>query len=298
MGNLIECHHCGHKQKHHGKNRYTNCAQCGYKIFIAVNNVVLDAQKLNQGLGFLDLSFKSETDRMRIIPFGDVHVGAPKEQCDWRKACETLRYVQDTPDTYLIGMGDLMDCAQKMPWRSGPNLFASSLMPMEQFSLLESTLKPLAEQGKIIGLLGGNHEDWIMQQTGIQIIDLLCRSLKVPYLGNASEINIQVNKQKYLMYALHGAGNAQLKHTKIGRLMNSTKDIFADVLLMGHVHQLAIAKGGKYMRGKTYKTYYVTTGHFLNWIGSYAQAFGMDVCPSGCPKITLFADRKDVHISV
>lgn len=294
----IKCHHCGNTQLYRGNNRYTNCRVCGYKIFIKEDNTPIDPAKLDIGVGTLNLKFNPESDRIRIIPWGDVHVGAPEGQCDWKKACEELRYVLDTPDTYLIGMGDLMDCAQKMPWSKGPNIFASSLQPMEQFSLLEQTLQPLAEQGKIIGLIGGNHEEWIMTNTGIQIISLLCRSLRVPYLGAACDINISVGKQRYSLYALHGSGNAQLKHTKLGRLMNCTKDIFADALIMGHVHQLAVAKGGKYHRGQTCKSYYILTGHFLNWVGSYAQAFGMDVCPSGCPKLTLFKDRKDIHVSI
>jgi hypothetical protein len=68
--------------------------------------------------------------------------------------------------------------------------------------------------------------------------------------------------------------------------------------LMGHVHQIGVAKGGKRVGGIQKKTYHILTGHFLKWEGSYAQAFGLDVCPSGCPKITLFADRKDLHVSV
>ncbi len=194
-------------------------------------------------------------------------------------------------------MGDFLDCAQRLP-QKGPNLFTSSLMPMEQFTLMESALKPLAEANKIIGLHSGNHEEWIMQNTGIQVIDLLCRSLKVPFLGAGCDINIQVNKQRYALYTQHGSGSAQLKHTKLGRLMNCTKDIFADILIMGHTHQLAVAKGGKRVNAKNEKAYYVLSGHFLEWCGGYAQAFGMDICPSGCPQIKLFSERKDVHVSV
>jgi hypothetical protein len=127
---------------------------------------------------------------------------------------------------------------------------------------------------------------------------LLCRSLKVPYLGYASEVNINVNKQSYYIYALHGKSGATRKHTKMAALVDCASDIFADVFVMGHVHQVDVTKGGKYMRGKTSKAYYVLSGHFLNWIGSYAQAFGMGVCPSGCPKISLFSSHKDVHVSV
>jgi len=169
---------------------------------------------------------------------------------------------------------------------------------MEQYNLIEAAFKPLANRGKIIGLHSGNHETWITQSSGIQVIDLLCRSLNVPYLGPGCDTTIFVNKQKYVFYSQHGSSNARLKYTKLGAVVNATKDIFAEVFLYGHVHQIGAQKGGKRLSGKQIKTYYVLTGHFLNWEGSYAQAFGMDVCPSGAVQIKLFANRHDIHVSV
>lgn len=294
---LLTCHHCGTKDAYNTGNRYINCHKCGYKIFIKNDNTAIDAAAINQGATKLAFNTSTSTDKIRVVPWGDVHVGAPSGQCDWNKAQRELDYVLNTPDTYLIGMGDYMDCAQRMPWQKGPNIYASSMMPMEQFFTIEAALKPLAQAGKIVGLHAGNHEEWIMMNTGIQITDLLCKSLHVPFLGAGCLTSVHVNNQTYQVYSQHGYGSAQLKHTKLGRLMNSTKDIFADVLLMGHTHQIAVAKGGKYNNGRTKKSYYVLTGHFLRWEGSYAQLFGLDVCPAGTVKLSLFADRHDIHIS-
>lgn len=258
---------------------------------IVVDNLV-------QGLNELKVSLNTDEDRVRLIPWGDVHIGAPEEQCDWNKAKRELDYIMDTEDTYLLGMGDYMDCAQKMPWKRGPNIFTSSLSPMEQYNIIEKALEPLAKEGKILGLHEGNHEEWITQSTGIQLVDLLCRSLKVPFLGFACDLIINVNKQKYLGYSQHGTSSARLKHTKLGAAINATKDIFADFFLYGHTHQIGIQKGGKRLSGKQIKCYYILTGHFLLWQGSYAQMFGLDVAPSGCPQIKLFTDRHDIHVSI
>jgi UDP-2,3-diacylglucosamine pyrophosphatase LpxH/predicted RNA-binding Zn-ribbon protein involved in translation (DUF1610 family) len=293
----INCYSCGSELPFNSKNRLIPCPKCEQKNFVTNDNVAVDPYSLDQGVGTLNLDIKSSEDHIHIVPIGDVHVGAPKGQCDLEKFQRELNYIEDTDNCYMVGMGDLMDCAQKMVGK-GPNLFASSLMPMEQVSLIEDSLRSVAKKGKILGLLTGNHEEWIMHTTGIQVMSMIAKNLGVTYLGAACDINIQLADQFYTLYCLHGSGNAQLKHTKLGRLMNCSKDIFADALVMGHVHQLAVAKGGKYQLGNTNKAYYILTGHFLNWVGSYAQAFGMDVCPSGCPKITLFADRKDIHVSI
>lgn len=280
-------------------NRYI-CKACGrrFRVDMTDNEIVT---KITEGLTRLEVNLKTDEDRLRLVPIGDIHVGAPKGHCDWGKVKRELAYILDTPNTYTIGMGDYMDCAQKMGLgRSGggPNLFQSSLSPMEQYNLMEEAFKPLAKKGKILGLHCGNHEEWIMQQTGIQIIDLLCRSLNVPFLGPGCDTVLAVNKQKYNIYSQHGTSNATQKYTKLGALINATRDIFSEVFLYGHVHQLGVQKGGKRISGKQIKTYYILTGHFLNWEGSYAQMFGLDVCPSGCAQIKLFSERKDIHVSV
>lgn len=295
----VVCKYCQSEDisLHQRPNRY-RCNACGRTFRVNTKESIREIiSKMSRGILRLKVNFKTEKDRVRIVPWGDVHVGAPKGQCDWDKALRELDYVEDTPDTYMIGMGDYMDCAQRMVFR-GPNLFKSSLSPMEQYNLIEGALKPLAKKGKIIGLHAGNHEEWITQSTGIEIVDLLARSLKVPFLGPGCDITIGVNKQKYNFYTQHGSSNARYRHTKLAALMRATTDIFSDVYLYGHVHQLAVQKGGKRLVGKQIKTYYVLTGHFLKWEGSYAQAFGLDVCPAGCAQIKLFADRKDIHVSI
>jgi len=295
----VRCHHCSYTWNYKGNRTVTNCPRCKYKVFLTQqtlnNNFETD---ITQGLQNLTVHLKTDEDRVRLVPWGDVHIGAPKGQCLWAKARAELGYVLLRKNTYLIGMGDYMDCAQKMPWRRGPNIFQSSLQPMEQYQLLLEALKPLAKVGKILGLHSGNHERWIMEDTGIQIIKLLCDSLNVPFLGEGCKTTVYVNKQKYLVYGRHGSSGARYRHTKLAALINQTKDVMADLYLMGHVHQIAAMKGGKYVGPKITKTYYVLTGHFLNWKGSYAQAFGFDISPAGCVQIKLFADRHDIHVSI
>jgi predicted nucleic-acid-binding Zn-ribbon protein len=225
----VTCKHCGKEQTYSGKLSYKNCKFCGYKIFFDRDSGVLaDPSIIAQGVTRLEINLKTDEDKIRLVPWGDVHIGAPEGQNDYAKAMRELQYVLDTPNTYLIGMGDFCDCAQKMPWKHGPNIFTSSLSPMEQYTVLERWLRPLAEAGKIIGLHAGNHETWIMENSGIQLIDLLCRSLRVPFLGAGCDLMFKVNDQKYYGYSQHGSSSAKLKHTKLGAVVSATKDIFAD----------------------------------------------------------------------
>lgn len=296
---MVTCKHCGYTWNYKGRNTYANCPQCSYKVFglkNGDNNV--DNNALNVGLTKLKLRFQTSSDRIRLVPWGDVHVGAPEGQCDWSKAKAELEYVLNREDTYLIGMGDYMDCAQKMPWKKGPNVYMESMPPSQQYKIILEALKPLAAKGKIIGLHYGNHEQWVMDIVGFNPVETLCSQLGVPMLGPACETTIQVNQQKYVVYSMHGGSSARLKHTKLGALIAQVKDIVADLYLYGHTHQIASSKGGKRFMGRQMKVYYVLTGHFLDWEGSYAQLFGLEICPSGCPQIKLFADRRDIHVSI
>lgn len=260
-------------------------------------------RRSKQGILKHTYHIKTTEDRIRLVVLTDPHLGAPENQCDIAKLKAEINYILETPNTYAIILGDLCDCAQKMPGKKGPSVFLQSLPPQDQVELAIELLQKLAEKKKILGIHAGNHELWIFELTGIDIVKIIADRLNVPYLGPACDTTIHLygkdgKSQKYLIYSQHGNSSAKLKHTKLGALIAATKDIFADLFLWGHVHQIAAVKGGKRWNGHQIKCYYVLCGHFLKWEGSYAQMFGMDICPAGAPKIQLFADKKDVHVVV
>jgi hypothetical protein len=72
----------------------------------------------------------------------------------------------------------------------------------------------------------------------------------------------------------------------------------------GHLHELATHTGLYYKidmrhaRAIEHKKYYVLTGSFLDYENSYAQAKNYGPVKIGCPKIKLYKDKHDIHISV
>jgi len=256
-----------------------------------------------QGITKQKYTIFTTEDRIRIIPVGDIHIGAPQGQCQLKKVAALLEHIEKTPNTYMLGTGDYMDCAQKMPGKKGPSVYFQSMPPQQQLEKIQMMLLRLAQKHKILGLHGGNHEGWILELTGIDVIKILADNLKVPYLGPACDTTVDLvnragQKQRYLIYSQHGNSNAKQKHTKMGALIAATKDIFAHIFIWGHVHQVGSERGGKRFNGNQIKCYYVLAGHWLDWEGSYAQLFGLDICPAGTAKIQLFADRNDVHVVV
>ena len=294
----VNCPYCGSENVglHRNPSQYLcKDVKCGKYFTVKIEREEILVPSLIKPLSKLEVSLKTTQDRIRIIPFGDIHVGS--EECDWDKVQRELDYILDTPDCYLIGMGDYLDCASKMV-RKGPNVFESVLSPMQQYEKMLNAFKPLAKAGKILGLLAGNHEDWIKEDSGMDVIAMLCMGLNVPYLGSACDVVVNVNKQRYTGYVQHGSSSAKLGSTKIAAMMNATREIYADFFCYGHVHQVAATKCARRMEGKEFKSYYVLTGHFLKWEGGYAQAFGISPSPTGVAKMYLFADRRDIHVIV
>ena len=277
-------------------NRFV-CRDCGSYFTVQIDKPVVPKKSVLEPLSKLEVSFTTKVDRVRIVPLGDIHVGAPDGQCDWEKVEREVDYVLATPDCYVIGMGDYMDCASKMV-RKGPNIYTSSLQPMQQYEKIYTLFKRLTDKGKLLGLLSGNHEQWIAEDSGYDVIAMLCMSLNVPFLGAACDIVFNVNDQRYTGYIQHGSSSAKMGSTKIAAMMNATRDIYADFFCYGHVHQVAATKCARRMEGKELKTYYILTGHFLNWEGGYSQAFGMSPSPTGVAKISLFSQRHDIHLSL
>src|SRR5437867_2610489 len=251
------------------------------------------------------IHLKTDEDKIRIVPVGDIHIGAPENLCDWKKVIGVLKYIEDTPNTYMIGMGDYGDFALKMS--HGPSVYDSTLSPQQQYETILSAFKPLADKGKILGLLSGNHDDWVGDSVGINVVRNMSRELKTTHFASGASIYIYVNDIRYVFNIRHGVGASKEPHTKLQNIYRQTRNIFADIYLMGHTHSLQVAKSAYVYEGIMRKTYRILTGAFLNWNQSYAMEFGLSPEPTGVAKISLFDrnkisdkynSRADIHISV
>ena len=87
-------------------------------------------------------------------------------------------------------------------------------------SILSESFNPLAEKNLIVGYLTGNHESRVNKELGIDISKIICKELKIPYLGYAGWSLFYVGNQSYSLYSTHGASSATLKHTKLKSILD------------------------------------------------------------------------------
>lgn len=183
-------------------------------------------------------SVKSKT--IRIIPFGDWHLGA--EYSDMSLIKEAIHEVKTDPDCYAIGIGDLMDM---VTYQSKGLIHTQKLLGTDQVKTLMNLLKPIRH--KIIFMLTGNHEHRTIKNSAVDLTELVCASLDIPYKEFECLFGIRFyddykNKSGSKLlhcYAHHNSGGSggSTKGGKHNKLMNlHWSSPFADLILGGHTH--------------------------------------------------------------
>jgi len=233
-----------------------------------------------------------------VVFLGDIHYGHPG--CDVERVQKMIDYCL-SKNIYVLGMGDYIEAGLRNS--VGDSVYMQNLNPQEQMDFVLDVFKPLADAGLLIGLHIGNHEGRILKETSVNLASLIARMLGVPYLGYACWNIIYVGNQSYTIYSLHGSSGSRYVYTKLKALVDISHNFDADILAMGHVHELAdeailvqqVDKQRKMVIER--KKYLLITGSYLKYDDSYAQEKGYPMGKLGSPKVKLFANKYDIHIS-
>lgn len=242
------------------------------------------------------VNFTHKGRELMLVPLGDVHFGAKTVQ---EKAfLAAIQFIRET-NCRVILMGDLMEFATRHS--VGAGVYEQVLTPQAQLEKLTEILWPIRK--KVLVSLEGNHEERCYKSTGVDIAKILAGNLGIPYGGYASFVYLRVGKMRYVIHAQHGSSGARYLHTKMAAVMKTAEHTAADVYLYGHTHELAWAKRPYRVYNKqgrfiaTQEKYFVLTGGFLGYYGSYAEKKNMTPTPIGFPIIRLDGGNRGIHIS-
>ncbi len=219
-------------------------------------------------------------DSFYLYPFSDAHLGAI-ESAEPQLRMKIQECAKRGRLGLALGVGDWCDCITSKDWRWRTN----GLAPwVEERNIVDSQRRhaaelfsPLAEQGQLLGIGTGNHEEEIHKRHDDDIIRNLCRDLKAPYAGYSCFVVLKFFRAKRLTHQLvihswHGAGSAQSEGARLMRLVRLVNDIEADIYLMGHLHAMTshtpdrlVQRNG---RVRSIKLAATITG---SWLKTYAQ---------------------------
>ncbi len=188
-------------------------------------------------------------EQMELHIMADRHFGDPHS--DYRATVAQIEHILNTPNAVCVLGGDLMDAAIAS---SVGDTYGASLQPMEQLKQCVKLFKPLADKGKIVAVVPGNHEHRIYKQDGIDVTALMCSQLGIEdrYSNTTALLFIRFGKrgdsahhgrrQLYTVYVCHGNGGGRRPGGKINRLVDLAGIVDADIYVMGHTHMPAIVR--------------------------------------------------------
>lgn len=240
----------------------------------------------------------NKNDRAQVMAWGDVHFGS--ETCQTEYARERLDHALKNK-MYVLAMGDICEIALV---GGKSDVYGQRLTPEAQIDYAVEALRPLSKAGLLLGLLTGNHERRIWRATSMDVTKIMAKELGVPYLGHSCFCLFWVGKQSYTVYATHGSSGARMSHSKLRIALDMFKSVSADVLLMGHVHDLCdltqlyreVDKRGQVV--KEYARHAVITGHYLGYRDSYAEEKDLPPSRTGSPTINFHGNEHTVRVVI
>lgn len=230
-----------------------------------------------------------------LMPIGDIHKGNKgHDDFMYKKFLETL---YEEKHYKVLGMGDWIECSTTS---TSFRLYDQVLTIDEQIDQIVEDFKPIADEGRLIGILRGNHEATAVRE-GIDPTHRIAKELGVPNFGAGIVLYVKIGNQRYHVYATHGSSSARTPGGKMNACMRLKDVVEADLYLMGHLHSLdhttldIFHPKRKTMELK--RRHFVITGSFLKYLGTYAQAKGYPPSgTSGSPKVKFHSDMKRISV--
>lgn len=213
-----------------------------------------------------------------LIPFGDVH--RYTQLCDVEKWLEILEWAKQKKRIYFFGMGDYDDLlsASERNALKDANFHDQTILTLEEIfnKNIENFYNEISfMQGKVIGLLEGNH--YAQFDDGTTSTQRLCRLLKCKYLGATAFVRIyfdyrDTGMSRYIdIFSHHGKGAARLVGGSLNTVQQMGEQAQADIYMMGHDHKKSVGMSSKLYLSQSQdnivvkhrKQLYVRTGSFL-----------------------------------
>lgn len=233
---------------------------------------------------------------IKICNLGDVHRGDCN--CNVELFHKHINYIKDNSNVYWLSTGDLLNVALKT---SLSDVYTSNSLQDEYDNIIKE-LKPISN--KCLGITTSNHTNRFDKAVGLSLDTLVCNSLNIPFLGDFGILNVICGKVAYYIACHHGCGGGSTMGSKSNNLYKLSDVIpGADIYMEGHTHTYSsFITEAPYIDRKRNKitylnSYFVCTGHYLNWEGSYAQKYKLRPAPQGCSMITLKANKTGNQIN-
>jgi hypothetical protein len=195
------------------------------------------------------IKYKSKSEWINLIPLGDCHIG--NSCCNLDALKDMVRWIQDKPQTYWLGMGDYIDAINYRDPRFDPKTVSPKYMQegdidkiiQLQIGDFVELIEPIRD--KCLGLLRGNHEETIrkyyMYDVLYEIIKELDLSRKLLFYDVATlrlvfNRNRSASSHSYDVFCAHSHIGGRTYGHKSNRIRELHGQHRADIYLLAHAH--------------------------------------------------------------
>jgi len=248
-----------------------------------------------------------DTEAAYIIPLSCLHIG---EGFNHKKFKGYEDWILERDNAYCVILGDVI--GNSINDSIGDTY--GGMRPDEQKDMAEEVLRPLAEAGKILAWVDGNHE-WRTSRKVDQFIGKdICKILGIKEVYDPHGVYMflsvgydrakgQRNRNVYTGFMIHGYTGARTAGGKANAMEHMAKGVQADFYICAHAHAKMMFPSDVILpesRTKTLtfkKRTHIMAGAFQNWEG-YAVRKSYQPTPMGSPRLRLAGDRHDHHVSI
>ena len=263
-------------------------------------------------LKLIETEIKPKSNSIRIIPIGDIHLG--NINCNIQKLKDTLDWIKNKPDTYIIGMGDYIEGINFTDPRFNPNSipeeYLRRLADVVIFEKEELVKLLYPVRDRIICMIEGNHERKVRDKYHYDVQEEICKDLNAKNASPISYIRLKFPREYHtrslVIHAYHGTHAPSEGTTALRQLIQSSRNKEADIFLCAHSHHLITTSEPYISYGRSNlmqrKRYYGVTGSFLESYTSkgenYVEMKGDNPRKTGVLRIDVYPQKKplDIHM--
>ncbi len=250
----------------------------------------------------MKVNLPEDWEYAEIYAVSDVHIGdALFNHVEFHKFVE---YVLEDPHRLILLNGDIIN---NNLINSVGSPYEDLISPNDQKKEARRMLEPLRK--RILVATGGNHENRTMRAAGLDITEEIAEWLGVPYRENEAIVKLSIGSGRngkpvvYTLYMTHGSGGGKRPGSKLNNLEDLSRNIFADIYVVGHWHSRIGHKpifrfpDHRHDRIVEVSQLFTASAGWLNY-GGYAMQKMMRPQIRGAHPITISGTRKEATTTI
>lgn len=216
---------------------------------------VREKSNVSQNVGTVSLP---DSKPIALSFISDMHIGSPF--VDYEALFSDIETIRDTPGFYVCMGGDGYD--NFLPGFKDAGAVAGQLQPPQiQLLTYEKILEELGD--KLVGIVGGNHNEKVSKATGVSPEYFVYRGVKCPYLRQGGLLRVNLGGVEYQILWKHNYrfGSSLNQFNSHHRMLEMLYPM-ADIVVTEHEHNPGIETVERFDLGLARTVVSIRTGSY------------------------------------